>query len=375
MKTPIILLLISLSFDLYGQIDRDKDYKSPYSFEQAKLDSIRIFEPGDIELIEIYSWRGGYDFEEKQTREHAELIGRVKFDRAGRITEEELFLPGSYSVNDDRFVGYHMETLEYHYLDDQKTVISYANTAKLKKYSWTFEDSLLQSCHYFRGEKPFLQSFWKWSYNKENFLVEVAKFNYDTTLEYISTYSYDELDRLRQIQTTVPEKGMNFYLFDYQGNRTNRVFYKSLKKVPREIYTTENGIFVGKTAPIRGKRRSEMFSKIYDVNGRVIEKLHYRKSGKLKRRVVIKYHSDGRLNEKDYYDHKNELVGRLTYTYNQELLPTAIEYTTERVEKWILGRYYKLKYDDRGNVKNLLFVDNRKSRRIRVDFDYHYRQK
>lgn len=355
---------------LSAQTWDDKDYKVPSSLSVGMMDTVRIFYPEGVKMVETFGGGKRHGKHKKLDRGEA-YLGRTKFDEEQRLTSHQQFLRGSYSVENDRFVGFHTETYEHRYPSEEELVIDYANTKELTKYTWFYTDSLLQECRYFQGEYPFLRAFWKWEYTEDSLISSITKFDEDTIPQYLSKYAYTDFGKVSQIQTTTVEKKMNFTIFEYNEDQklTGRTFFKKLKKVPRDLYSIENGVFVRKSsrAVEEEKIRAVRWTYKYDEQGRLSEKSHFDKWGELDVRIVLSYTSAGRVESKSYLDgFDREKVVYYNYSDGGEL--TSIDYLG--VSDSHPDQLYSFEYDERGNAIRCYFSD--RGWRIRLDFEYEY---
>jgi hypothetical protein len=337
------------------------------------MDSIFIFNPEGISRVEIYG-DGSTIMKPEKLRKREHYLGRAELDSEHRVISTEILLPGSYSVVEDRFEGYHSKTYKYRYPSENELVIDYANTRDLTKFAWIYKDSLLQECRYYQGEYPFLQAFWKWTYADDTLLTEVVKYDADTIIIYHSSYTYTDFGKVNQIQTTTAGKKVSFAIYEYNENQRliNASFFKSLKKVPRDYYAIKDGIFVRKSSrPISEENiRADRWIYKYDREGRKVETIQLKKSGDLRYIWLWSYTPDGKIESKSHGDYIS-MDGTTDYAYNESGQIVSIKYRAydgTRAVSW-----YTFEYDERGNVACCFYKGKRGL--FRVDFEYDYVEK
>lgn len=369
-RTLISFFTAFLSSALFAQTWSDSDYKVPSSLNVGMLDTVRIFDPAGVKMVETYVNASRFKKKGKLDKGEA-YVGRTKFDEQRRLASHQVFLLGAYSVEADRYIGFHTETYEHRYPSDRELVIDYANTKMLTKYSWFYKDSLLQECRYYQGEYPFLRAFWKWEYSEDSLILAITKFNADTIPIYHSSYSYTDFGKVSQIQTTTVAQKINFVIFEYDQSQQliNRTFFRKLKKVPRDLYAIRDGVFVRKSSrPIEEeKMRADRWTYRYDEMGRLREKTHTNHRGELESRIELTYTSDGRIQSKSFQDgYDRDKFLYYNYSENGEL--SSIDY--RGVTHGNLDTVYTFEYDERGNARRCYYSHG--SLDYRFDFDYEY---
>lgn len=371
LKTISTFVLVFVSTVLCAQQWEDKTFKKPESLRVGMLDSVFIFRPEGVRLINVYA--NGSRAMKKELKRGDLPISRFKFDEQGRLKSAQVFQLGSYSLTSDRYVGFHTVTYEHTYPSSNETVIHYANTRELTQYRWFYTDSLLQECMYYRGKYPELRAFWKYSYNKDSLLTEITKYNRDTLVEYIHSYSYYDFGKVRQIQATQVGGEISFLLFecDKNHNLSETVFFEKLKHVPEELYDIKDGILVRKkyADPDKVKRGGKRWTYDYNEEGQITGAKEYSKSGKKIRTEVYTYNRDGKIERKHYND-RIDFDGGTVYSYNEVDQVTDLYFLSSPDEG--VSESYTFEYDSRGNVVYCRYLNHRKGWNIRLDFEYEY---
>lgn len=367
------VLLIFIWFSapaLFAQTWDDKEYKEPESLNPGMLDTLPIFDPNGIKMVEGYVNAHRLKKAEKLEKGHA-YFARIKFDDQQRFISGQTFSLGSYSVVRDRFVGFHTETYEHRYPSEDRVVIDYSNTKELTQYTWFYKDSRLQECRYYRGEYPFLQAFWKWDYSEDTLLLSVTKYDADTIPIYHSSYAHTDFGKVSQIQTTAVEKEVKFAIFEYNEYQqlTSAAYFKSLKKVPRKVYAIRDGVFVRISAgPIEEEKMSaKRWIYRYDEEGRLKETTELNKQGDIEIAESVTYNSAGSITSKHFTDSFGRVRG-IYYNLNEDGNLTSID--SKMGSEMYPDRNFTFELDSRGNVVTSYF--HSRSWFIRLDFDYEY---